>query len=191
MVQVFEHAVYVGAGNRMSAAEFKSKIAAKQYVFIISDEQSIERWIAACEGNSDHLLHRFITKSGGSHAFYRYNLSEFNGAKKATALNELFPSLKLKGQSDESSVTLTEALTELKEQHGLHGNDKNLLFIDLPGGSGELIQSLGSDVLKLFDRVQLTATQEALFEGDETSQALEQEFSDSNYNVEIALLDTD
>ncbi|CUS47119.1 MAG: hypothetical protein HLUCCO02_07835 [Idiomarinaceae bacterium HL-53] len=187
MSEVFNYAVYVGTGSRINAKEFTSKVAAKHYIFVIAEERFHADW----QHERGQLVQELITLEGGEQRYYSYNLSEFNGVKKATGLKDIFPNVKLKEETSKPSKTLAELVEQLKNGGlGKNGNVQYLL-LDLPGAGSEILAKAAIEDLSVFTQIEYVNTDSSYFEGGSAQfQAIEAKFKGSYFKKSEALLET-
>jgi FkbM family methyltransferase len=135
--------------GRLVLVEADSKLAAA-LVDRVADQPNIR------------VLNAAVAAQSSQGTYHRYNLPDANSLRPATGLHELFPGLRLL----ETEPVETLAINELVKSIDLEGQRNNRLIIDLPGLESEVFLALeAGDSLHLFNRIELVAGREALYEG--------------------------
>lgn len=170
---LFDNVVYLGVGQGTTLRNLVNELSVKHWLLVDAEEQNI-RCLNEFEKNRDKKDETFsikqaiVTADEAEVSWYRYNLPEFNGIKKATVLNELFPGLKNESVTVERTVPFKSLLSTVTFK-----GENNLLIIDIPGQSLELLEALSeSSYLFQFNFLDVTTQKEHFFENSSNVEEL-------------------
>lgn len=179
----FDAVIYLGVGNGNSLIELIECVTAKTWHLLEGDNRKakdLQRNLKNIRSGAQIILHnKIVSVDGAASKWFSYNHSDFDGLKKATDLELLYPGITLEREWECD----TEALPNFLSQLNLSNCTNNLLIIDLPGQALELIKSIFKLGKKeFFTQVILTGTTEKLLEKSGTLSEIKDLMSKQGYH---------
>lgn len=177
---------YLGAGQGERAEACKQRYQPTHTVLVDGQAHAEGRLDSVQQASVKRV---WVTHDGQPATFYHYNLAEFDGLRKASALKELFPNLKLKSSEDVETVAVHKLVGETLADQG--GNN-HVLVIDIPGQELALLQALAEhELIQRFEYIEVVTCQEAWFDGVNVTTEAAAQLKEYGFKAVTATLDDD
>lgn len=177
---------YLGAGQGERAEACKQRYQPTHTVLVDGQAHAEGRLDSVQQASVKRV---WVTHDGQPATFYHYNLAEFDGLRKASALKELFPNLKLKSSEDVETVAVHQLVGETLADQG--GNN-HVLVIDIPGQELALLQALAEhELIQRFEYIEVVTCQEAWFDGVNVTTEAAAQLKEYGFKAVTATLDDD
>lgn len=179
--QTYHQVLYLGAGE----LNLNNLPKASQSLHLVDADAEVAQHLAQqvqAHLHAEVKVHNvLIAPTAQTCTYYQYNLSEFNGIAKASALKSLYPGLKTLASEQQPAQGLSDFINTLN----LNPQHTNLLVINLPGLVGALLDAIiQTQHINDFSQIVYPISAQPLFEHELNAQHIQTQLQTHGFELQ-------